>query len=276
MLPDTLLQDVVSLCESAGGAIMEIYTNASGFDVTHKADNSPVTAADMAAQAVLAPGLAALLADVPVLSEESAIPSYDLRRQWQRYWLIDPLDGTKEFINRNHEFTVNVALIENGVPVLGVVYVPALNIAYTGSKNTGAQKYSGGKIESIHVRTIASRVRAGLPVEIVASRRHGTDAVNLLVASMRKHFHQVSTKSMGSSLKLCLVAEGEADLYPRLAPTCEWDTAAAQAVVEAAGGTVYTSSFKLMRYNRKAELLNPDFYVVGDADYDWASLLPRV
>lgn len=275
MLPGNLVQDVVNLCDSAGDAIMAIYNDIGGFDVAHKADDSPLTAADMEAHKILLQGLDSLLPGVPVLSEESLIPEFDIRRQWQRYWLVDPLDGTKEFIHRNNEFTVNVALIDKGEPVLGVVHVPATGVIYTGQKAEGAYKITEGKTEKIRTRRVASRLDANAPIEIVVSRRHGTVAVDQLILELRQHFPAVTTKSMGSSLKLCLIAEGEADLYPRLAPTCEWDTAAAQAVVEAAGGGVVGQHFDSLRYNQKKDLVNACFYGMGDPAFGWRALLSR-
>ncbi|WP_226648873.1 3'(2'),5'-bisphosphate nucleotidase CysQ [Microbulbifer variabilis] len=268
-----LLEQVIAICKNAGEAILEVYHSSAELEVDTKADDSPVTAADLAAHKILAPALARLIEGVPVLSEEQEMPSFAERSQWQRYWIVDPLDGTKEFIRRTGEFTVNVALIENGEPVLGVVHVPVLDITYAGGKSDGAFKRTASGDTEIRVRPLKPRLEAGEAVELVASRSHGAGAVDQLVERIESRLGAVACKNMGSSLKLCLVAEGAADLYPRLAPTCEWDTAAAQAVVEAAGGTVVDDSFKLLRYNRKDSLLNPFFYVIGDASYDWQDLL---
>lgn len=267
---EKLLPEALQLARTAGDSIMAIY-NTADFDVDMKADNSPLTKADLAAHAILEPGLQKLIAGVPVLSEEGELPPWEIRKQWQRYWIIDPLDGTKEFIKRNGEFTVNIALIENGEPILGVVHVPALNISYSGIKNVGASKYENGHQTAIHTRKI--QADSGEPVAVVASRSHGADAVDALLAKISATLGDVALKNMGSSLKLCLVAEGAADIYPRLALTSEWDTAAAQAVVEAAGGQVLTDKLAVMRYNTKDDILNPFFYVLGDAEYDWLSLL---
>lgn len=274
-----LLEQVEQLCECAGVAIMDVYQRRELWSVTYKSDASPVTAADMAAHHILVPGLSRLLPEVPVLSEESALPDFEVRRQWHTYWLVDPLDGTKEFINRNDEFTVNVALIHLGEPVLGVVHVPALLTTYSGIKGEGARKRSGTwsgnspTHQSIRTRGLVPRQAAGLPLEMVASRRHGTEAVQRVKQRLTGNYGPVTTRDIGSSLKICLVAEGEADIYPRLAPTCEWDTAAAQAVVEAAGGAILTDDFKPLRYNQKLELLNPHFYVVGDLSIPWRDWL---
>ncbi|MEZ5494657.1 MAG: 3'(2'),5'-bisphosphate nucleotidase CysQ [Pseudomonadales bacterium] len=269
-LQENLLSEVLTLARTAGDAIMAIYDTAD-FGVDMKADNSPLTKADLAAHAILEPGLQKLVAGVPVLSEEGQLPAWEERSQWQRYWIIDPLDGTKEFIKRNGEFTVNIALIENGEPILGVVHVPALNISYSGIKGGGATKYENNKQTSIHTRSMNEH--NGEPVAVVASRSHGADAVDALLSKISENLGEVALKNMGSSLKLCLVAEGAADIYPRLALTSEWDTAAAQAVVEAAGGKVLTDKLAVMRYNTKDDILNPFFYVLGDAQFDWLSLL---
>jgi 3'(2'), 5'-bisphosphate nucleotidase len=206
------------------------------------------------------------------LSEEGELPSWETRKNWNRYWIIDPLDGTKEFIKRNGEFTVNIALIENGEPVLGVVWVPALGIGYSGLKGAGALKYERDGSRPIHTRKMVAS-NEGYTVGIVASRSHGAGAVDELLARIGGALGEVQLKNMGSSLKLCLVAEGEADLYPRLALTSEWDTAAAQAVVEAAGGQVLTDKLAVMRYNTKEDILNPFFHVIGDPSFDWHALL---
>lgn len=263
-----LLDSVLELCRQAGSEILKVYHQAHAVEVIHKADSSPVTEADFASHRVLCAGLEKLLDSVPVLSEEGEPVPYEQRRQWQRYWLIDPLDGTKEFVNRNGEFTVNVALVENSVPVLGVVYVPVLSIAYLGLKGAGAWK-----LDSAGLHPIRTRKLGDAPFAVVASRRHGTEAVGQLLAKLEKAFGKVETRNMGSSLKLCLVAEGKADFYPRLALTSEWDTAAAHAVVESAGGQVLTESLEILRYNMKENILNPHFFVVGDVDYDWKMLL---
>ena len=270
---ESLLSQVIELCRQAGDAIMEVYESSEGIEVNTKADDSPVTQADLAAHDILEPALAQLLDGVPVLSEEGEIPDYSVRQQWQQYWIIDPLDGTKEFIKRSGEFTVNVALISDGEPILGVVYVPVTGVTYTGASSLGAYKIDNGNKRGIQVRSIASCQQQSIPVSIVASRNHGAEAVTTLLDNVSKGLGATTTTNMGSSLKLCLIAEGTADLYPRLAPTCEWDTAAAQAVVEAAGGMVLNDQMKILRYNQKDSLLNPFFYVVGDKDFDWPALL---
>lgn len=269
-----LLTHLTPLIRQAGDAILAVYNHADAPEVSHKHDSSPLTEADLAAHRILVAGLTPLLADVPVLSEESQLPDYEVRGSWHRYWLIDPLDGTKEFVNRNGEFTVNIALIDEGVPVLGLVYVPVKNVLYLGGRGIGAHKDAGNGPQAIQCRTVKSALAAGESIALVASRNHGADAVDRLMQRLEKETGKpVLTRNMGSSLKLCLVAEGLADLYPRLAPTSEWDTAAAQAIVEAAGGVVLDDDFKVLRYNQKDDILNPFFYVIGDTSYPWQELL---
>ncbi|MGH8223018.1 MAG: 3'(2'),5'-bisphosphate nucleotidase CysQ, partial [Woeseiaceae bacterium] len=198
-------------------------------------------------------------------SEEAGLPDFSLRRAWRRYWLIDPLDGTKEFVSRNGEFTVNIALIEDGRPVLGVVHVPVTGRTYVGCAGRGAEL----RIPGEPPRRIAVAAASARPVRVVGSRSHrGTSLDGFL-----ERLDDYEMHSMGSSLKFCLVAEGRADVYPRLGPTSEWDTAAAQAVVEQAGGQVLALDGKPLTYNAKADILNPCFVVAGPRDYDWLGLL---
>ncbi|MGB0721906.1 MAG: 3'(2'),5'-bisphosphate nucleotidase CysQ [Gammaproteobacteria bacterium] len=249
-----------SIAEQAGDRILEIYAGA--IDVRTKADDSPLTAADLASHRTICDGLAALTSDIPVLSEESADIPFAERATWQTYWLVDPLDGTKEFIKRNGEFTVNIALIHEGEPVLGVVYAPVPGTIYRAARGIGAQKYRrGGLPQSISVCT-----RRPATLRVVGSRSHAGEQLRAYLEGIGDH----EIVPMGSSLKLCLVAEGAADLYPRLGPTSEWDTAAAQAVVEIAGGRVTDTDMRPLRYNTKESLLNPHFLVFGDPSEDWS------
>jgi len=270
MITDTV--DVEALCaisRDAGLAILEVYAR-DDLGVQQKSDDSPLTEADLAAHRIIVERLPALAPGIPILSEESGGITAEERMAWTTYWLVDPLDGTKEFINRNGEFTVNIALIDNGKPILGVVYVPVTGVYYLGDQRGAGEavRISDGNRVPIRVRP-ASRQK----MDIVASRRHGSEALEACLARLGREVSEVNTRSIGSSLKLCLVASGEADLYPRLAPTSEWDTAAAQAVVEAAGGTVVDESFAALQYNTKESLLNPFFYVIGDRSFDWKSIL---
>lgn len=251
----SFLNDLVDLAVDAGRAIMEIYQG-DHIEVTGKADDSPLTLADLASHRVIVAGLHKLTPDIPVLSEEAADIAYAERQNWVRYWLIDPLDGTKEFIKRNGEFTVNIALIENGVPILGVVHAPALNVCYYAAPNLGAfVRRDSSEPQAIKV----SYPDIGETLKVVASRSHRDARTETLLANLDRY----ECISMGSSLKLCLVAEGAAHFYPRLAPTMEWDTAAAHAVVNEAGGVVCDLSLNVLRYN-KEDMHNPEFLVLPE------------
>ncbi|HVT35556.1 MAG TPA: 3'(2'),5'-bisphosphate nucleotidase CysQ [Nevskiaceae bacterium] len=253
-----LLEPVLGIAQEAGRRIMEVY--GSEFAVTHKDDTSPLTQADLAAHDHIVRALSALDAAIPVLSEESAEIPYAERRAWARYWLVDPLDGTKEFIKRNGEFTVNIALIERGEPVLGVVYAPALELTYLGARGHGAERIKDGRRERITTRRTPARPA------LVVTKSHRDETLDVLLAKLPAH----DAVSKGSSLKFCLVAEGAADFYPRTGPTSEWDTGAGQAVAEAAGARVVRlPDFAPLAYNQKESLLNPGFLVIGEPGYGW-------
>jgi 3'(2'), 5'-bisphosphate nucleotidase len=259
--PADLLSGALDAVAAASTAILEVY--ATPHPVEYKADESPITRADRAAHEVLATRLAALTPDIPVLSEESeAGHAFEVRRRWHELWLVDPLDGTKEFIGRNGEFTVNVALIRRHEPVLGVVAAPALGLTYFAARGHGAFCMKGGAPRAIHTRPAAD------PLVVVGSRSHRGDSLDGLLARLGPH----ELRPMGSALKFCLVAEGSADLYPRLGPTSEWDTAAAQAVLESAGGVVAMLDGAPLRYNLRPTLLNPHFVAYGDRTRDWSAL----
>lgn len=248
-----------ALARRAGAAILEIY--AGTFGVENKADDSPLTAADMASHRIIVEGLHALTPDIPVLSEESASIPWSARAEWKRYWLVDPLDGTREFIKRNGEFTVNIALIEEHAPILGVVLTPVTGELYFGVHDEGAflEKAPGAT-----PRPIETRAASGIPV-VAGSRSHAQERTGAMLANLGEH----TMVSMGSSLKFCLVASGQADLYLRLGPTSEWDTAAAHCVLSEAGGAVLDIQGNPLRYNTKESLLNPEFVAVGDPSVNW-------
>jgi 3'(2'), 5'-bisphosphate nucleotidase len=247
------LDKVCAIAKEAGAAIMAVY--AGEFDVDLKGDNSPLTRADQAAHEVIAAGLAQAFPGVPVLSEEGRQIPYAERSAWRRFWLVDPLDGTKEFIKRNGEFTVNIALVEDGRVCAGVVYVPAQDTLYFGSTALGCWK-TDAQGNSVAIRVRQADPERGLSV--VMSRSHPSPELETYLAELEV----AEAVPVGSSLKLCVVAEGRADLYPRLGPTMEWDTAAGHAVVEAAGGTVATVDGAPLCYNKES-LLNPYFIVRG-------------
>jgi len=257
MITKDLLAAVTTIAKEAGEVIMAVY--ATNFAVANKQDASPVTEADQKAEEVILDALARLTPDVPIVSEEAASTlQAPLPQQQNRFWLVDPLDGTKEFINRNGEFTVNIALIEAGQPVLGVVLAPALGRLFVGARGLGAFLDDAQGRRAIHSRSVPNE---GLTV--VASRSHGdAEALDRLLAG-RPIARLVSA---GSSLKLCLVAAGEADIYPRLGRTMEWDIAAGHAVLAAAGGRVETLSQVALSYN-KPGFENPHFAAIGDPQF---------
>ena len=240
-----------SIIIEAGQAINRVYRS-DDFDVSLKHDNSPLTKADIAANEIIELSLKKLFVDgdvLPIISEESSHQSYEERKHFKKYWLVDPLDGTKEFINRRDEFTVNIALIENSYPVFGMVYAPALDVLYGGTRDKGSYVIRDGVRREINVKGSAEKLKA------VQSRSHSSE----LEEKFYSHFPIESNLSAGSSLKFCMVAEGKAHLYYRSGPTMEWDTAAGQAIVENAGGYVFTQGER-MRYNKES-LKNPSFIV---------------
>lgn len=259
-----LLPEVLSIARLAGARIMEIYVQ--DFEVDYKGDDSPLTSADLASHKVITEKLQALTPDIPCLSEEGASIPFAERRQWQTYWLIDPLDGTREFVKKNGEFTVNIALITNGEPILGVVSAPALDTDYYAARGIGAFR-SEKQQEAERISVSACHQ----PPRLLVSRSHRSAEIDDLLQRIGPH----EAVSRGSSLKFCMVACGNADLYPRLGLTSEWDTAAGQAVVEAAGGSVSLADaaqrFAPLRYNTKDSLLNPHFLVIGDQSHDWTT-----
>jgi 3'(2'), 5'-bisphosphate nucleotidase len=257
------LENVIKIAQEAGQEILKIY-NTADFNVDMKADNSPLTQADIASHEHIVARLTALTPDIPILSEESKDISYQERKTWSRFWLVDPLDGTKEFIKRNGEFTVNIALVENGLAILGVVHVPVLDLTYYAAKDVGAFKVQKGQAQAIKAKGLSSK-----QISVVASRSHAGPETEAFLANLAKDY-QVNLASKGSALKICMVAEGEANLYPRLGPTMEWDTAAAQCVAEQAGALVTNIQNEPLHYN-KENLLNP-FFVIN-TNVDWQSYL---
>ncbi|HYX73831.1 MAG TPA: 3'(2'),5'-bisphosphate nucleotidase CysQ [Steroidobacteraceae bacterium] len=262
--PGGLLERSTMIARAAGREILEVYA-AGAAAATPKADDSPLTAADLRAHRLIVEQLRKLTPELAVLSEESAQVPFTVRSQWRRYWLVDPLDGTREFLSRNGEFTVNIALIEDHSPVLGVVHVPVTDTTYYGVPGTGAWRQQGAEPE------VAIRVapHSAVPVRIVGSRSHRGDSLAAFLERVGPH----ALLAIGSSLKFCLVAEGAADVYPRLGPTSEWDTAAAHAVLLAAGGTLRALDGAPLAYNSREALLNPFFVAFGPDDHDWLALL---
>ncbi len=263
-----LLPTLTDIAAAAGAAILKVY--GADFGVQRKEDASPLTEADLAAHRIIVDGLGELEPALPVVSEESTPPPYEERRQWRRYWLVDPLDGTKEFVSRNGEFTVNIALIEDGRPRLGVVCAPVLGQAFIGDVAAGvAEKHENGQMTRLRGR----KMDTGRGCTLVASRSHGNERLQRYMEAVGARFPPLRQRTLGSSLKLCLLAAGEADLYPRLGPTAEWDIAAADAVLTAAGGAVQQRDGLPLAYN-KQDFLNPDFIAMADADFPWVDALP--
>lgn len=255
---------VCQIALEAGEKILAVY-NSADFQVQNKDNNTPVTAADLASHQHLIQNLKELTPDYPILSEESADIPFSQRQQWQTYWLVDPLDGTKEFIKRNDQFSILIALIHNHEPVLGVVYAPALQELWVASMGNGAYKLVGEELVPIQARPLAS------PPVIIGSKSHRDERMPEFLANIGEHEYQ----TFGSIIKACRVAEGSADLYPRLGLTSEWDTAAAQIIVTEAGGYMVNFDNEPLRYNTKASLVNPYFFVMGSEWHDWLQYLPK-
>lgn len=257
---EQLCRAAVQIAIDAGQRIIEVYQG--DFDVEYKQDESPLTLADQRAHELIVAQLTALDSSIPILSEEGEPPAFAVRQQWQRYWLVDPLDGTKEFVKRNGEFTVNIALIDQGVPVIGVVFVPVTGVSYFSWRDGGCWRTA---TDNQTVQVKVRQLPAGDELAVVCSRSHRGDRLEGLLARLG-NYRAVPT---GSSLKLCLVAEGSADFYPRLGPTSEWDTAAAHALVLEAGGVVVDLQLQPLLYNQKDSLLNPEFLVLPEQNPDW-------
>ena len=262
----TDIAKLVDLVRRAGEEVLAVYD--SDFRVDVKADQSPVTEADLRAHAVLAKGLQELAPTIPLVSEESAPPPLHVRERWRRFWLVDPLDGTKEFINRNGDFTVNVALIDHHQPVLGVVGVPVRGRIYVGHGDDAYCLQADGRTP------LEPRRMAQDAVTVVASRSHRDERLERYLQTLQQTFATVDATSVGSSLKFCLLAEGKADFYPRLGPTSQWDTAAAHAVLRAAGGEVCRLDGTALAYRPKPSFLNPEFYAIADPAFPWRERLP--
>ncbi len=256
------LSQIESISLKAGKAVLEIYEK--DFQVEYKEDKSPLTEADIKANEIICSSLKIFYPDIPILSEENKEVLYENRKNWEYYWCIDPIDGTKEFIKKNGQFTVNIALIQKDKPVLGVVYAPVLDKLYSAKKGKGA---------FLNYKTISPK-QGTRNFTVVASNSHKSDDTNLFIEMLREIYPDLMLKNIGSSLKLCMVAEGKADIYPRMSPTTEWDTAAAHAIVLECGKNVYiydedlkpseyleSKRLKPLVYN-KQNLLNPYFVVV--------------
>ena len=248
-ITEEIIQGVIALTRQAGSAIMDVYK--SPFDVHFKDDNSPVTAADTKANTIITEGLKEINPKISILSEEGGDIPFEERSKWESFWLVDPLDGTKEFIKKNNEFTVNIALLEKNQPIFGVVFAPALDILFWGCLDKGAFKSIGGNSH----QPVSAKPKLSDPVQIAGSRSHPSIKMNAFTSQFEKY----EIKPMGSSLKICSVADGSVHFYPRLGPTMEWDTGAAHAILRAAGGEIIKyGTYEPLEYNKRY-LLNPEF-----------------
>jgi len=270
-LAPNFLEDCLNIIKQTGKVILDYY-DFDKFKVTTKDDNSPLTSADLAANEIITNELQKFYPNIPIISEEQKNLPYSTRSTWDTFWLVDPIDGTKEFIDKNDEFTINIALIHNQVPVFGIIYAPALDVAYYGFDNASF------KIDNFATRSdyeqeknlIKTRSFNLNKVIIAVSRRHSKEKFAKL---KEKIFPNAETIPKGSSLKMCLIAEGLADIYIRLGPTSEWDTAAGQAILNSAGGEIYDIKSNILKYNTKDSLLNPEFYAIGDTKVSWKDYL---
>ncbi|WP_240126783.1 3'(2'),5'-bisphosphate nucleotidase CysQ [Thermomonas alba] len=252
-MDEALREGVIGIAQRAAAAILAVYEGE--FAVQHKDDRSPLTAADLAAHRCIVEGLQALTPNIPVLSEESRAIDIAERRRWRRLWVVDPLDGTREFVKRNGEFCINIALVEDGVAVFGLIQQPVTGALWHGAPGRGAFRREDAADCPIH-----ARIPAAAPLRIAASRSHRDARTQALLDALPGS----EVVGCGSALKFCRIAEGAIDLYPRFGPTSEWDTAAGQAIVEAAGGAVLDARGRPLRYNQRDILINGDFIAVGD------------
>ena len=263
----SLIEPVKAIAQEASRRILDIYLG--GFHVTEKADRSPVTEADMIAHDSILQGLTGLTPAIPVLSEEAAEIDFTERSRWQTLWLVDPLDGTREFIRRNDQFCVNIALIQGHRAVFGLIMIPVTGVCYFAYRHGGAFKQSPDHApRRIHTR----RIEPEQPIRVTSSRAsYSGKSLQAYLERLGQHDHI----GVGGALKSCLVAEGKVDLYPRFGPTYEWDTAAAQVIVEEAGGGLTDTQMRPLRYNVRPGLMNPDFFVFGDPEHNWSRYLPK-
>ncbi|ERJ17872.1 Inositol monophosphatase family protein [Salinisphaera shabanensis E1L3A] len=259
-----LLDHICDIAVAAGQKTLPIYN--SNFEIETKDDDSPLTQADLAAHVSIKQALSELTPDTPQLSEEGADIDFDTRRSWSTYWLIDPLDGTKEFVNKNDQFTINIALIVDHEPVLGVVYAPVLDTLWFAAREIGAFRQQG----AANPEPIAAVAAHTNKPRVLVSRSHRSASIDALLANLPDY----EPITMGSSLKFCVIADGDADFYPRLGPTSEWDTAAGHAVLACAGGQVTDLDGEPLRYNVTESVLNTHFLAFGDTGHDWRAYLP--
>lgn len=261
------MPEVIVVARLAGEIILEVYE--TDFHIKQKEDNTPVTTADLAANELIVQKLSALTPDIPVLSEESIEIPFAERRHWKTYWLVDPLDGTRAFIDRTGEFSVNIALIHNHQPIMGVIHSPVKQCSFYAYRGSGAfYEKKSQQVSSLQVRDTSSK-----KLVVAGTLSSRCQALEDFLTNLKSIFDDYELKYMGSSLKSCMVAEGEADIYVRLGPTSEWDTAAAQCIVEEAGGMITDTQMRVLTYNTRETLLNPHFFVFGDKSIPWNQFL---
>jgi 3'(2'), 5'-bisphosphate nucleotidase len=264
----SLVKPLLELCREAGDLICQHYGAPGAGEYRAKGDDSPLTQADIASHRLLQSGLAAMQPSLPILSEESSAQERVGRRSWSRYWLVDPLDGTKEFLSRTGEFTINIALIEQHSPVLGVLYLPLEKTAYVGIPGESAVLYRCIADQRWQGEPLAARkLEARRPLVVLASRRHRGARLQLCLSWLQENWGEFARENSGSALKFCQLASGQGDFYPRYARCCEWDTAAGQAVVEAAGGRVLGLDGQPLRYNLGESLYSKPFFAVADPEH---------
>ncbi len=272
---ETLVAPLIELCTLAGEAICTHYHSAESGQYESKGDQSPLTRADLDSHAIILSGLEELDEAIPILSEESTTIGFATRREWDKYWLVDPLDGTREFLDRTGEFTINIALVEHHVPVLGLLYLPLEKKAYVGMPGAGAQCYELSSQGQWQARELQTRpLSSGKPLTILASHRHRGPRLGSVLEWLEQRRGPLERVNSGSALKFCQLVEGTGDFYPRFSPCCEWDTAAGQALLVAAGGSLLGMDGKAVLYNQRKSLMSPDFYAIGDAQHPlWKELM---
>lgn len=260
-ITDELIESVIRISKEAGRAILDVYeSSSSDFEIQIKSDDSPLTKADLAAHKIITQALQQNTPNVPIISEESVDIGFEQRKEWQRFWLVDPLDGTKEFIRRNDDFSVNIALVSEHKVIFGLVYIPVFNLCYWAAEGRGAYVREGDMQREVSVKNVSD------PMKIVVSRSHGSPKLAEFIKKIPEH----EMLNRGSALKICMIADGQADIYPRFGPTSEWDTAAAQCVLEEAGGALLVMhDQQVLCYNTKPSLVNPEFIAIGDKAYNW-------
>jgi 3'(2'), 5'-bisphosphate nucleotidase len=272
----SLIAPLLLLSREAGQRICHHYNSPEKTRVQAKGDDSPLTQADLDSHHILERGLRELTRDIPVLSEESPEQLKSQRHQWQRLWMVDPLDGTKEFVARTGEFTINIALIEQHKPVLGLLYLPLEQVAFVGIPGQLSRRYRWYKGSWQHSDTHIRPLLAGRALTVLASRRHGGGELDDCLDWLQQAWGDIERCNSGSAIKFCQMVEGRGDFYPRFSPCCEWDTAAGQAVLEAAGGALLGLDGEPLRYNARDTLLSPQFYALSDREHSlWHNLLHR-